>query len=95
MNDAVEPTLAELNWRLRALETTTGKLEAGLHTGFGELHARISTLTFVRADVYEAHRVAMEASIGSAHRIAMWSLGMVASLVLGAVVTLIVAVATR
>ncbi len=85
----------EVGFRLRALETTVGKLEHTMSTNFAELHARISALTFVRHDVYEAHRLSMIAEIQSTHRLAMWSLGAVTSLVLGAVVTLIVAVATR
>lgn len=91
----LDPTMAEVGWRLRQLETTVGKLDHTMAGGFGELHTRISALTFVRADVYEAHRLAMERSIEASHKLAMWALGMVASLVLGAVVTLIVAVATR
>lgn len=90
-----DPTLPEIGWRLRQLETTVGKMDHTMMSSFADLHTRISALTFVRADVYEAHRLAMERSIEASHKLGMWALGMVASLVLGAVVTLIVAVATR
>lgn len=89
------PELAEVGWRLRQLETTVGKMEHTMSSGFAELHARVSALTFVRHDVYEAHRLAMVEEIRATHRLAMWALGAVTSLVLGAVVTLIVAVATK
>lgn len=85
----------EVGFRLRALETTVTKMDHTMTTNFAELHARISALTFVRHDVYEAHRLAMVDEIRATHRLAMWALGAVTSLVLGATVTLIVAVATK
>lgn len=82
-----EPSLAELSWRLRALETTVGKLESHTTEGFAGLGAQIAGLSFVRADVYLADQRALAEKVENAHRLAMWAVGLTASTTIGAIVT--------
>ena len=90
---ADEPSMGELSWRLRALETTVGKLEAHTTEGLAKLSAQIAGLTFVRLDVYEVEKAAVMRAIDALHQQVAdarvqgrWVLGLMAAPMVGAVV---------
>lgn len=82
-----EPSLAELSWRLRALETTVGKVEGQINEGLASIHHRFDGLSFVRTDVYMSDQRALAEKVDNAHRLAMWAVGLTASTTIGAIVT--------
>lgn len=86
-----EPSLAELSWRLRSLETTVGKVEAQINEGMASIHHRFDGLSFVRTDVYISDQRSLIEKVDNAHRIAMWAVGLTASTTIGAIVTGILA----
>lgn len=53
-----EPPLAEVAWRMRALETTVGKLDARTTEALATLSTQVASLGFVRQDLYESERAA-------------------------------------
>ena len=82
-----EPSLLELSWRLKAVETTVSKMETHAAEGFASLGAQIANLSFVRADVYVSDQRALAEKVDNAHRLAMWAVGLTASTTIGAIVT--------
>lgn len=63
-------------------------LEKRVDEGFGQLQATIiaTSLTFVRLDLYLSERDNMRADMDALRRLSMWSLGLVCSTAIGAIV---------
>lgn len=85
-------------FRLTSLEARMESMEVRMDKGFNQVRASIESLTFVRKDVYESDqrtatewRTNMEKDVENARKIAMWSLGVVTSLTIGAVMTFVTA----
>lgn len=85
--------MGELAWRLRALETTAGKMEARMTQGFSDLSTQISGLTFVRLDVYEVEKAglmrelrALQERVDTVRSHSTWASALIAAPVIGAVV---------
>ena len=88
---AEEPTIAEVAWRLGALESTVAKMELHAAEGFATLSSQIAGLSFVRVDVYTSDQRALQRDVENAHRLAMWAVGLTASTTIGAIVSGILA----
>lgn len=88
------PSLEKLDWRLGALEK---KVDEGIQA----LRGDVQRLEYVRKDVYEEAKktqddriVAVAGAAANAVKLAMWSVGLLATLILGGAITLLVTVAT-
>lgn len=75
------------------LEHRLTSLERKVDTGFSSLHETIvaTSTTFVRLDLYLSERDNLRADIEAVRRLAMWSVGLVCTTAVGAVVLGIVA----
>lgn len=86
-----EPSLAQLvahlDWRLTEMEKRFEANTAHIDRRFDLLSTQVSTLAFVRADLYASEKAALEARVDNAHKLAMWAVGLTASTTIGAIVT--------
>jgi hypothetical protein len=99
MTPVDEPDVNRLGWEVAALQERVKAFEAKIDHGFASVEARfdrLSTkmdqLTFVGVELYKSEQASQDARIASAVTLAMWALGLVCALVLGAVVTAIATV---
>ena len=83
---AEEPTLAELGWRMAALERQAVTSAETIEHRFDRLQRSIDGLSFVRSDVYTSDQRALAEKVESAARLAMWAIGLVATTAIGAIV---------
>lgn len=83
-------TIGELNRRLERLEAWTHSFETKVDAQYRLLQTSIATLSFVSKDVYHSEMQAVKESIASVRAIAMWALGCVAAVVIGAVLASII-----
>lgn len=88
-------------WQLKALEKRQDSFDAGLaalrseiSAGFANLRTDIKEQRLVTKDLYDSEQGAQNDRIDSAVKLAMWSLALVCTLVLGSLVTLLARVAT-
>lgn len=74
-------TTGELGRRLN-------KLEGKVDSGFEGVQATIiaTSTTFVRLDLYLSERDAMKADVDAVKKLAMWTLGMMISVCIGAII---------
>lgn len=87
-----EITTGELSRRLERLEAWTHNFEGKADRQYALLQTSIVTLGsgFISKDVYEANRRADRDEMESTKRIAMWALGAIVSVVIGAVLVSII-----
>lgn len=91
-----DQSISQLAWRVGALETKISELVHSTTESSGELKSMISSLSFVRTDVYAADQKvqaekdkALAAAVEQARSTAQWAFGLIATGVIGAVITLI------
>lgn len=85
--------------RVAATENKIASIEDKVERAFRELQATISALSFVRNDVYQSDQRSLSKEIENTYRradtsfrIAIWSLGTVASLVIAAALGIVLKV---
>lgn len=83
-------TTGELSRRVERIEQWTQTFETKTDRQFSELRLALATLGFVNKDVYEANRRSDQEALASTRTIAMWALGCVAAVVIGAIVASII-----
>lgn len=95
-----DPPLAEVAWRMRALETTVGKLDARTSESLAALSAQVASLSFVRVDLYESERAAMGREMAGLRReldevrtLVKMALGGIVTTLFGGVATVLIAIA--
>lgn len=100
MAAAEDPPLAEVAWRMRALETTVGKLDARTSESLAALSAQVASLAFVRVDLYESEKAAFGRDLAALHReldevrtLVKMALGGIVSMLFGGVATVLIAIA--
>lgn len=81
-----EPTIFDLNRRLESVERGLEKFSERVDRKFDELNGNLSALSFVNRDLYHSEMTAVRKDIENTHRLAMWSLGAVSSVVIGAII---------
>lgn len=74
---AEEPSLAELGWRLGALEEAGKLARSEMHTGFDAIRQGFVELRF-----YDAQYKALADKVESARALSMWNLGLLVALIL-------------
>lgn len=96
-----DQTLAQLGWRMDALEKQEAALEGRfdllrgeIAAGFLSMRTDMKELRLVTKDLYESERDAQDARIESAVKLAMWSLGLVCTSVIAALMGLAIRLAT-
>lgn len=85
-----EITTGELSRRLERLEMWTHSFESKVDRQYTLLQTSIATLGFVSKDVYEANLKSIREEMDGIKRIAMWALGAIVSVVIGAVLVSII-----
>lgn len=92
MPDSGDMTPAELGRTVKRLEVRVEDGFKKTDSGLEHLQAMILALstTYVRLDLYLSERDTMRNDIETAKKIAMWSLGAIASVVIGAIVVAMV-----
>jgi len=85
-----EITTGELSRRLERLERWTQSFEDKHDRQYASLQISLSTLNFLHKDVYEADMRALREDLKNTRAIAMWALGCIAAVVIGAVLASIV-----
>lgn len=70
------------------LDRRLSRLESKVDGGFEALHARIisTSSTFVRADLYVSERDHTRDEIDGVRKLAMWAIGLVCSVAVGAII---------
>lgn len=85
-----EITTGELSRRLERLERWTQNFEDKHDRQYASLQISLSTLSFIHKDVYEADMRGLRDDLKSTRAIAMWALGCIAAVVIGAVLASVI-----
>lgn len=96
-----EPDVAELGWRLAAAEKRQDSFDAGLlalrgeiGAGFAALRIDIKEQRLVTKEFYDLGQATQDEKIASAIKLAMWSLGLVCTMVITILGAILVRLAT-
>lgn len=85
-----DPSMAELGWRMTALEARMAEAAKASEAGIAALRSDIAGLSFVPRGEYVIEMRAMADQIKATHAIAMWALGTVVGGVLIAILVTLV-----
>lgn len=92
--------MAHIGWRMEELEKRVERMGEQIESRLSGLSAKIDQLGFVRSDVYLAERKADEreraadrARVDEVDKRAMWAIGLVCAVTIGAIITAILSTA--
>lgn len=86
--DEAEANMGTILYRLNQIDANFARIEGR----FDRMEGGIRSLSFVGVELYKSEQTAQDQRIAGAWTLAMWALGLVCALVLGAVVTAIATV---
>jgi hypothetical protein len=85
--------MAHIGWRMEELEKRVERMGEQIESRLSGLSAKIDQLGFVRSDVYLAERKADERELDEVDKRAMWAIGLVCAVTIGAIITAILSTA--